>query len=319
MASSLTNSPFKASIKNATESFKAATAAFGVPSMLSVRPINTSLHPNAVVPGSEDSLSGGPLALEEARRAAGFQPPASSAKIGDMPHTTPGEPRTALSVTGNPKVQQIHPIDGALASTKRAAAQPIPNSGGPVSAAAPNDHAAAFPLHNHAEPYGQTHMREEAAPVNCDSVVCIELRDKFLDTVEDESCRAIFDNGKCPTLCSTSLSTITGNQSWPSCIQTCPDDDVVMSSVSRWIRLCDAHTESFIDQGKEAVKSFVSESLASRLHLRVVLQFFIGVLILVLGVGYGYRRGSLSAQMAHYARQKRRRAARKQSDTNLPM
>lgn len=316
-----TTSPFRASIESAAESVKAAAAALNVPSMLSVHAINASLHSHAVPSAFGKSLSGGHLALEEARRAAGFQAPAGAAGMGDSTHKAPAAPRAALSVTGNPTVQQIHPIafTGASGPSAHTAAPPYSSSGGATPTGTPNGRAVPFPLHKHVEPYTETDAHEEAILLNCNSAVCSELRDRFLDAVEGDSCRAIFDNGKCPTLCSTSLTTITGNQSWTSCVKTCPEDDVVMSSVSRWVRLCDAHTESFIDQGKEAVKSFVSESFASRLHLRMVLQFFVGVLILALGVGYGYRRGSLSAQMAYYARQKRRRAIRKHSDSNLPM
>lgn len=310
IASALSAPSLKASAESAAESVRAAAVAFGMSNTLSVHVSNTSLHSSEQSGQLNNSLSGGHLALEEARRAAGLQPPAALVSPGNSPHAIPTGPQSPPSTIENLILDSpVSPGDVA----------PRISPGGSAHVSTQNHHAPVFPLHRHDDPHIHTDSQENTQPISCDSAVCINLRDRFLDAVESNACRTIFDNGKCPTLCSTSLSLITGNQSWSPCVRACPDDDVVMGSVSRWVRLCDARTESFIDQGKEAVKSFVSEGFVSRLQLRVILQFIIAVLILFLGVSYGYRRGSISAQMTHYARQKRRRTARKHSDANLPL
>lgn len=152
--------------------------------------------------------------------------------------------------------------------------------------------------------------------LSCDSSVCKNLVSTFVGTVEGSQCRSIFKTGKCPTACTTALTQVTSHQSWPACTAACSDTDIVVSSVDRWARLCGARTESLIDQGKEAVKSLVSDGLTSRFHANVFLQFLLAILILVLGVGYGYRRGATSAQLA-YQIQKIRLIGRKNSGTNL--
>lgn len=142
--------------------------------------------------------------------------------------------------------------------------------------------------------------------------MCHELGDALLATVEGGSCRALFINGKCPTACSTSISEVTQNSSWTGCASTC-EGDVVNGAAERWASLCESRQETLIDQGKEAMKSLVSDGLTTRLHKRAVLQFFVGVLILVVGLGLGYRRGSMGYRLP------KRLLSRKCSDQQLPI
>lgn len=153
--------------------------------------------------------------------------------------------------------------------------------------------------------------------ISCDDDVCVTLRDTFIEAVESAACRSFFENGKCPTTCASSLTAVTANESWTPCTVACTgsDTDIFVSGAQRWLRLCGARTESLIDQGKEAVKTLVTESITTR-SSNIILQFLLGLLILALGIGYGYRRGAISAQMS-YRVQKRRLMGRKNSDANI--
>lgn len=130
--------------------------------------------------------------------------------------------------------------------------------------------------------------------------------------MEGDACRGLFATGKCPTACATAMATVTTNASWTECELVCKDD-VVAAGASRWAVLCGARAETLIDQGKEAMKSLVTDGFAKRVSIRGVIHAFVGLLILVLGVGFGYRRGAGAAQMA-YRLQRRRR---KNSDANI--
>lgn len=156
-----------------------------------------------------------------------------------------------------------------------------------------------------------------APVVRCADGTCVELGAALLSAVEGESCRSLFVNGKCPAVCGQGIAAVTGNESWAGCATAC-GNDVVTGAAERWAELCEVRQETLIDQGKEVVKGLVGDGLSSRLHWRAVLQFFLAVMILVVGVGYGYRRGAVSAQHA-YRLQKRRLLGRKNSDNNLPI
>lgn len=294
----------------------------------SVRFFNATFRQSAA---EVQHLSGGQLALENARKAAGLSPPIDGIRTDSSLSVAAFEkfPRPSSSLSENPTVQHIHPIAGAaMAIASPTAGSAVPLRAGvtspipiPTSVAyyvANMSAATAYQIHHQNITLAGTNVQEESAPLTCDSDTCTQLRDKFLDTVEDDSCRAIFNNGKCPSLCSVSLSAIAANESWSVCMHSC-SDDVVMGSIEQWVRLCNSHTESLIDQGKEAVKSFVSESFSSHVYVKRLLQIFVGALILFLGIQYGYRRGASSIQLAHHSRQKRRRNARKNSDSNLPL
>ena len=151
--------------------------------------------------------------------------------------------------------------------------------------------------------------------VKCGEGACEELSEALLDAVEGSTCRSLFLTGKCPAICANAISTITKNETWPECAMTC-SEDIVMSSAERWVGLCDARKETLIEQGKEAVKS-IHQGITQSLHARVVFQFLFGVLILIMGVVYGYRRGAISAAMAY--RIQKRRLGRKNSDNQLPI
>lgn len=153
--------------------------------------------------------------------------------------------------------------------------------------------------------------------VRCADGVCVELGAELLATIEGEQCRSLFVNGKCPVTCGQGLATVLGNGSWPDCARAC-GNDVVSGAAERWRDMCDRRQESLIDQGKEVVKGFVGEGLRTRLEWRGVFQFLLGVTILVVGVGYGYRKGAGAAQIA-YRLQKRRLLGRKNSDQDLPI
>lgn len=153
--------------------------------------------------------------------------------------------------------------------------------------------------------------------VSCADGPCVTLGAALLAAVEGPPCRSLFVNGKCPAGCAAAIADVTGNETWPRCANAC-GNDVVAGAAERWAALCGVRQESLIDQGKEAVKSVLGEGLSSRLHVRAVLHFFLAVMILVLGVGYGYRRGAISAQYA-YRLQKRRLLTRKSSDSKLPL
>lgn len=153
----------------------------------------------------------------------------------------------------------------------------------------------------------------------CGSTTCIQLKDMIVDIVEGDSCRTIFNTGKCPNLCSTSLSSITANQSWSICSRSCSDDDVIMNSVERWLQLCQTHTTSPVDHGKDATKmrkSSVSDRLKSPFRSRMLQHFVIGVLILGLGIGYGYKRGATSAQRLYSISQRRCSSSRNPLTSN---
>lgn len=157
-----------------------------------------------------------------------------------------------------------------------------------------------------------------AAPpvVRCADGVCVELGASLLSTVEGEQCRSLFVNGKCPAGCGQGIASVTGNESWPGCATAC-GNDVVSGAAERWREICEMRQETLIDQGKEVVKGLVADGLSTRVHWRAVVQFFLVVLLFVVGVGYGYRKGS-AAQYA-YRLQKRRLLGRKNSDNNLPI
>lgn len=155
------------------------------------------------------------------------------------------------------------------------------------------------------------------ANVRCADGPCVELGAALLAAVEGEQCRSLFINGKCPAACGQGIASVTGNESWSACATAC-GNDVVTGAAERWSEICEARQETLIDQGKEVVKGLVGEGLSSRLHWRAVVQFFLAVLILVVGVGYGYRRGAISTHYA-YRLQKRRLIGRKNSDNNLPI
>lgn len=233
----------------------------------------------------------------------------------------------AHSVLEAPSAPEANVTTGAghlvLEAARRAAAfAPHGGSSSSASSLSSNDqHENPFNVPpsalNDPHQHPATGAEQIIPKLSCDSSVCKNLVAAFVETVEGSQCRSIFKTGKCPTGCTTALTQVTLHQSWPACATACSDtDDIVVSSVDRWARLCGARTESLIDQGKEAVKSLVSDGLASRFHIKVFLQFLLAILILVLGVGYGYRRGAISAQMA-YRMQKRRLIGRKNSDTNI--
>lgn len=159
-------------------------------------------------------------------------------------------------------------------------------------------------------------MHSPLPAVRCADGPCVELAASFLSAVEGDLCRSLFINGKCPVACGQAIAAVTGNETWSRCATTC-GNDVVGGAAERWAALCGARQETLIDQGKEAVKSVLGDGLSSRLHFRAIVQFFLAVLILVLGVGYGYRRGAVSAHA--YRLQKRRLLSRKNSDVHLPI
>lgn len=154
------------------------------------------------------------------------------------------------------------------------------------------------------------------AIVKCGEGACEELSTALLDAVEGSTCRSLFLTGKCPAVCANAIGAITKNETWPECATACAED-IVMDAAERWVGLCDARKETLIEQGKEAVKS-IHQGITQSLHARVVFQFLFGVLILIMGVVYGYRRGVISAAMA-YRIQKRRLGGRKNSDNQLPI
>lgn len=250
----------------------------------------------------------GQLALEEARREAGYVP----------------EYRHAASFNNIDDKNKRHnesDDNGGTTALDAAAAAAVP----PIvkgAAAVPGAEQATVDDVSNGVVDGAPKPNEEApspAPrLACDAAICTSLRDAFLDAIESATCRSFFENGKCPTMCSTSLTAITTNESWPACTTACTgsEAEVFVTGAPRWLRLCGARTESLIDQGKEVVKSFVADGIASRVHTKLVLQFLIGVLILAAGMVYGYRRGLISAQIA-YRMQKRRLLGRKNSDANL--
>ncbi|PXF49783.1 hypothetical protein BWQ96_00435 [Gracilariopsis chorda] len=151
---------------------------------------------------------------------------------------------------------------------------------------------------------------------NCEGE-CEELADQLLNAVEGISCRSLFTTGKCPRPCMQAIQLITANSSWPPCAAMC-GGDMVTGAAERWTSLCQIRQETLVDQGKEAVKSLVAEGITSKLHASVLMQFSIGVMILALGIIYGYRRGAISTHIAYRLR-KRRLLERKNSDGNLPI
>lgn len=237
---------------------------------------------------SDETNGPGHHALEVARRAAAFVP--SDHPLGEMSSES-SNTRLIDTIHGNLNQRHNTIVSG--------------NSNGVAS--------SILAAGNHdTVPSG-----EESRPaLSCDSMICKNLFTTFLETVEGAQCRSIFKTGKCPTTCVTALAVVTSNESWLACKFACSETDIVASGADRWSRLCGARTESFIDQGKEAVKSLVSDGLASQVHVKAFLQFLVGVLILVLGVGYGYRRGAISAQLA-YRMQKRCLIGRKNSDASI--
>lgn len=152
--------------------------------------------------------------------------------------------------------------------------------------------------------------------VNCEGE-CEELADELLNAVEGSSCRSLFTTGKCPRPCMQAIQLITANSSWPPCATMC-GGDMVTGAAERWTDLCQIRQETLVDQGKEAVKNLVAEGITSKLHASVLMQFSIGVMILALGIIYGYRRGAISTHIAYRLR-KRRLLERKNSDGNLPI
>lgn len=224
---------------------------------------------------SRDTLGQGHSALEDARRAAGRERPVQ----GNFNHSIMA---AAALESQNASADNMHETSQSSTDTKATSATPSPS-----------------------------------VQLSCDDGVCVALRDTFIEAVESAPCRSFFENGKCPTACASSLSAVTVNESWTPCTVACTgnDADIFASGASRWLRLCGARTESLIDQGKEAVKTLVAESITTR-SSHIILQFLLGVLILALGIGYGYRRGAISAQMA-YRVQKRRLLGRKNSDANI--
>lgn len=165
---------------------------------------------------------------------------------------------------------------------------------------------AESPLH--AAPHG---------PVRCADGVCVELGAELLATVEGDQCRSLFVNGKCPVSCAQRLGGVLANTTWPACAAAC-GNDVVAGAAERWREICERRQESLIDQGKEVVKGLVGDGLKTRIAWRGVLRFLLALGILVVGVGYGYRKGSGAAQYA-YRLQKRRLMGRKNSDHDLPV
>lgn len=108
-----------------------------------------------------------------------------------------------------------------------------------------------------------------------------------------------------------------GADNWADCEAACVSD-VVTSGAKRWAKMCASRQETLIDQGKEAVKSLVADGLAARMQRKLVAQFIVGALIIVLGLAYAYRRRLVTARIA-YRLQKRCLMGRKNSDLNLPV
>ncbi|KAI0559644.1 hypothetical protein FGB62_140g033 [Gracilaria domingensis] len=154
------------------------------------------------------------------------------------------------------------------------------------------------------------------ADVSCEGD-CEYLADQLLDAVEGPACRSLFTTGKCPSPCMQAITVITSNSSWPACATMCAGE-MVTGAAQRWSTLCEIRQETLVDKGKEAVKNFVADGLGSGFRPSVLLRFSLGVLILFLGVVYGYRRGALSTHIA-YRLQKRRLLSRKNSDASLPL
>lgn len=152
-------------------------------------------------------------------------------------------------------------------------------------------------------------------PVSC-SGLCSTLGDDLLAAIEGDACRSLFITGKCSGNCMTEISSVTENESWPACRDAC-SGDIVSGASNRWVELCKSRQETLIDAGKEAMKTFVKEGLTTQLQHSMFTQFLFGVFILVIGVGYGYRRGS--AAHLRYRFQKRRLHNRKSSDDRLPV
>lgn len=155
-----------------------------------------------------------------------------------------------------------------------------------------------------------------ASKMSCDSGDCQELGEALINAVEGASCRSMFATGKCPSLCVQNIAAVTSHASWTSCADSC-SKDLVTGAAERWAELCTIRQETLIDQGKEAVKSFVGAGFVSS-HARVLAQICIAFTIVVVAVAFGYRRGVLTVHSA-YRLQKRRLLGRKNSDPNLPL
>lgn len=98
--------------------------------------------------------------------------------------------------------------------------------------------------------------------VNCDSESCIWLRESFIKSIESESCRSFFENGKCPYQCTKSLSSLTTNTSWTPCTKPC-HGDIIMSAVDPWLRLCNSYSHSSISTDLGNMQQAVSDFLFS--------------------------------------------------------